>query len=116
MPSLWYPPAKHVDLLPQDQIFCFQLRSRPEKRSQEAKNSSLSRSVIRLSLPCVPCVDAELKFRYTQAEIGIKTIAAVHSQFRCWVIHGCLSAMHPIGDKMMQCRERSDVPLATIAF
>src|ERR1022692_3934961 len=32
------PPAKHIDLLPQDQIFHFQLCSRLEERSQEAKN------------------------------------------------------------------------------
>src|SRR5665811_1490840 len=29
------PPAKHIDLLPQDQDFCFQLCSRLEERSQD---------------------------------------------------------------------------------
>ena len=32
------PPAKHIDLLPQDQDFCFQLCSRLEERSQYAEN------------------------------------------------------------------------------
>src|SRR5450830_1380573 len=32
------PPAKHIDLLPQDQDFCFQLCSRLEERSQDAEN------------------------------------------------------------------------------
>src|SRR5664280_3514011 len=32
------PPAKHIDLLPQDQDFCFQSRSRLEERSQYAEN------------------------------------------------------------------------------
>ena len=36
--SLRFPPAKHVDLLPQDQIFCFQRCSRPKERSQDANN------------------------------------------------------------------------------
>jgi hypothetical protein len=36
--SLRHPAAKHIDLLPQDQIFHFQLCSRPKERSQEAKN------------------------------------------------------------------------------
>src|ERR1019366_6913383 len=31
-------PAKHIDLLPQDQDFCFQLCSRLEERSQDAEN------------------------------------------------------------------------------
>ena len=31
-------PAKHIDLLPQDQVFRFQLCSRPNERSQDAKN------------------------------------------------------------------------------
>jgi hypothetical protein len=30
-------PAKHIDLLPQDQIFRLQLCSRPTERSQDAK-------------------------------------------------------------------------------
>jgi hypothetical protein len=40
------PPAKHIDLLPQDQDFCFQLCSRLEERSQDAE-ISLNRSFIR---------------------------------------------------------------------
>src|SRR5665811_603354 len=32
------PPAKHIDLLRQDQDFCFQLCSRLEERRQDAKN------------------------------------------------------------------------------
>ena len=32
------PPAKHIDLLPQDQDFCFQRCSRPKERSQDAEN------------------------------------------------------------------------------
>ena len=32
------PPAKHVNLLPQDQIFRLQLCSRPKERSQHAEN------------------------------------------------------------------------------
>src|ERR1019366_2306145 len=36
--SIRCPPAKHIDLLPQDQDFCFQLCSRPEERSQDAEN------------------------------------------------------------------------------
>jgi hypothetical protein len=32
------PPAKHIDLLPQDQDFCFQFCSRLKERSQDAKN------------------------------------------------------------------------------
>src|SRR5471032_2313692 len=32
------PPAKHIDLLPQDQDFCCQLCSRLEERSQDAEN------------------------------------------------------------------------------
>jgi hypothetical protein len=36
--SLRHPAAKHVDLLPQDQIFHLQFYSRPKERSQEAKN------------------------------------------------------------------------------
>src|ERR1019366_2096359 len=32
------PPAKHIDLLPQDQDFCFQFCSRLEERNQDAKN------------------------------------------------------------------------------
>ena len=32
------PPAKHIDLLPQDQDFCFQLCSRLEERRQDAEN------------------------------------------------------------------------------
>src|SRR5664279_2244225 len=32
------PPAKHIDLLPQDQDFCFQRCSRLEERSQDAEN------------------------------------------------------------------------------
>jgi hypothetical protein len=35
---LWHSPAKHVDLLPQDQILRLQLGSRPNQRSQNAKN------------------------------------------------------------------------------
>src|ERR1019366_10456687 len=35
------PPAKHIDLLPQDQIFHFQLCSRLEERSQEARSMAL---------------------------------------------------------------------------
>jgi hypothetical protein len=31
--SLWQPPAKHVDLLPQNQIFRLDLSSRPKERS-----------------------------------------------------------------------------------
>src|ERR1019366_5929237 len=31
-------PAKHIDLLPQDQDFCFQRCSRLEERSQDAEN------------------------------------------------------------------------------
>jgi hypothetical protein len=31
-------PAKHIDLLPQDQIFRLKLCSRPEERSRDAKN------------------------------------------------------------------------------
>jgi hypothetical protein len=51
--SLWHPSPKNVDLLPQDQIFRFYRGSRPNERSQEAKNqleqighqvASLSRS------------------------------------------------------------------------
>ena len=36
--SFWCPPAKHVNLLPQDQIFRLQLCSRPKERSQHAEN------------------------------------------------------------------------------
>ena len=36
--SFWGPPAKHIDLLPQDQIFRLQLCSRPKERSQHAEN------------------------------------------------------------------------------
>ena len=36
--SLRCPPAKHIDLLPQDQDFCCQLCSRLEERSQDAEN------------------------------------------------------------------------------
>ena len=36
--SLRRSPAKHIDLLPQDQVCCLQLCSRPEERSQDAKN------------------------------------------------------------------------------
>ena len=36
--SLRHPPAKHVNLLPQDQIFRLQLCSRLEERSQYAEN------------------------------------------------------------------------------
>src|ERR1017187_7136094 len=36
--SFWCPPAKHVNLLPQDQIFRLQRCSRPKERSQDAKN------------------------------------------------------------------------------
>ena len=32
------PPAKHIDLLPQDQDFCLQLCSRLQERSHDAKN------------------------------------------------------------------------------
>src|SRR5476649_85364 len=32
------PPAKHIDLLPQDQDFCCQLCSRLEERSQDVEN------------------------------------------------------------------------------
>ena len=32
------PPAKHIDLLPQDQDFCFQRCSRLKERSQDAEN------------------------------------------------------------------------------
>jgi hypothetical protein len=32
------PPAKHIDLLPQDQDFCLQLCSRLEERSYYAEN------------------------------------------------------------------------------
>jgi hypothetical protein len=38
MRSPRHPPAKHIDLLPQDQIFRLQLCSRLEERSQDAKN------------------------------------------------------------------------------
>jgi hypothetical protein len=31
-------PAKRIDLLPNDEIFCLQLCSRPQERSQDAKN------------------------------------------------------------------------------
>jgi hypothetical protein len=37
-PSFRCPPAKHVDLLPQDQDFCFQLCSRLEEQSQYTEN------------------------------------------------------------------------------
>ena len=49
--SLRHPPAKHVDLLPQDQIFRFQLGSRPEERSQDAKNQLEQISHQAASLP-----------------------------------------------------------------
>jgi hypothetical protein len=45
-------PAKHIDLLPQDQVFRFQRCSRLEARSQIARSQipriSLNRSVIRM--------------------------------------------------------------------
>jgi hypothetical protein len=58
-----------------------------------------------------------------EAETGIKTIAAVHSQCRCWVKSGQtiagqnqdLSVVGPIATKLLQRSERSDVPLATDA-
>jgi hypothetical protein len=36
--SLWRSPAKHIDLLPQDQVFRFQRCSRLEARSQDTEN------------------------------------------------------------------------------
>jgi hypothetical protein len=36
--SLRHPPAKHINLLPQDEDFCFQLCSRLEERSQDPEN------------------------------------------------------------------------------
>jgi hypothetical protein len=53
-----------------------------------------------------------------EAEIAIKTIAAVHSQCRLWVIRCVfvqpqrrpLSVVGPIGDKLLQRSERSEVP------
>src|ERR1019366_677868 len=51
--SLRHSPEKHVDLLPQDQIFRLQLCSRPEERSQHAKNQleQISHRVARLPRP-----------------------------------------------------------------
>jgi hypothetical protein len=49
--SLRHPPAKHVDLMPQDQIFRLQLCSRPEERSQDAKNQLEQISYQAASLP-----------------------------------------------------------------
>ena len=56
------------------------------------------------------------------ANSTIAIVAGLFPECPLWVIHGlagqsrrpCLSAMHPIGDKMMQCRERSDVPISDI--
>ena len=51
------------------------------------------------------------------AETGIKTIAAVHSQFRCWVKTGkarseqMLSAVHPITDVAKVLRHVRSVPI-----
>src|ERR1700722_20134901 len=36
--SLWRSPAKHIELLPQDQVFRFQRCSRLEARSQDTEN------------------------------------------------------------------------------
>jgi len=49
--SLRHPPAKHVDLLPQDQIFRLKLCSRPKERSQNAKNQHERISHQAASLP-----------------------------------------------------------------
>jgi hypothetical protein len=38
--SLRQAAAEHVDLLPEDQVFCAQLGSRPHERSQNANNQS----------------------------------------------------------------------------
>ena len=38
MRSLWRSPAKHIDLLPQDQVFSLQRCSRLEARSQDTEN------------------------------------------------------------------------------
>jgi hypothetical protein len=53
-----------------------------------------------------------------RAETGIKTIAAMHSQCRLWVIRVAavagqnqdLSVVGPIATKLLQRSERSDVP------
>jgi hypothetical protein len=45
------PSSEHIDLLPQDQDFCFQLCSRPEERSQDAKNQLEQISHQAASLP-----------------------------------------------------------------
>jgi len=49
--ALRHPPAKHVDLLPQDQIFRLQPCSRPKERSQDAKNQLEQISHQAASLP-----------------------------------------------------------------
>jgi hypothetical protein len=51
--SLRHPPARHVDLLPQDQIFRLQPCSRPEELSQDAKNQleQISHQVASLPRP-----------------------------------------------------------------
>jgi hypothetical protein len=49
--SLRHPPAEHVDLLPQDQIFRLQLCSRPKERSQGAKEQLEQISYQAASLP-----------------------------------------------------------------
>ena len=67
MRSLRRSPAKHIDLLPQDQVSCLQLCSRPEERSQDAKNQleqigHQAASLPRSFLASTP----NRNFRYTQ--------------------------------------------------
>jgi len=49
--ALRHPPAKHIDLLPQDQVCCLQPCSRPKERSQDAKNQLEQISHQAASLP-----------------------------------------------------------------
>ena len=53
--------------MPQDQIFRLQLCSRPEERSQDAKNQLEQISHQAEITPSVPCVYVESNFRYTQS-------------------------------------------------
>ena len=46
-------PTKHIDLLPQDQDFCFQLYSRLAERSQQAENQLEQILLQAANLPCL---------------------------------------------------------------